>query len=75
MISVRIPKEEYERAREIATAHGTSVTDHIRQVIANSNLQAYLADAAAVQAAADASGFTAQWDADLDALNSGENRA
>lgn len=69
MISVRIPKAEYERARDIAAAHGASVTEYIRRVIADANMQAYLADAAAVQTAAEASGFANEWGADLDALN------
>ncbi|MCD0444700.1 hypothetical protein LO763_13815 [Glycomyces sp. A-F 0318] len=73
MISVRIPKDEYDRAKGIAEAHGVPVTEHIRQALVEANLQAYLADAAAVQAAADAVGFTAEWDADVAALD-GEGR-
>lgn len=53
MISVSIPKAEYERARDIADA----------------NMQAYLADAAAVQSAAEGAEFANEWGADLDNLN------
>jgi len=74
MISVRIPRDEYERAKGIAESHGTPVTEHIRQALAEANLRAYLADAAAVQAAADTAGFTTEWDTDLAALD-GEGRA
>jgi hypothetical protein len=63
MISVSIPKAEYERAR------GISLTEHIRQVIADANMQAYLADAAAVQSAAEDAEFANEWGADLDNLN------
>ncbi|HEX2145743.1 MAG TPA: hypothetical protein VHG10_14680 [Glycomyces sp.] len=64
---------EYERARDNAAAHGASVTEHI-QVIADANTQAYLADAAAIQTAAEASGFADDWGADFNVLN-GQGRA